>query len=263
MANAQEALVPAQPGVEVPAKNPPSAAPAIEKLDAHRFRLGKIEFNQAARTVELPVAANTTAGQLEYILVHTEGKAHESLFTTVVSPTDFNVVLLLLNWKKSDAMFDFSQPERGGVLREKAEHIPESKLEISLKWMDEAGKEQLTPVEAWIHNIEQRAKISKGPFIYTGSYVGPDGVYMAQTGGSFIALYADPTAVINNPRAGNSSDDIWIPDPDMPTKGTPMTMILRAPAAKEKPAAPAASGPATAKPAAPAPAVKKAPPRKK
>jgi hypothetical protein len=55
----------------------------------------------------------------------------------------------------------------------------------------------------------------------------------------------DPASVINNPREGNELDDIWIPDSQLPAKGTEISIELRPVAAPEeaKPKEPKPSSP--------------------
>jgi hypothetical protein len=55
----------------------------------------------------------------------------------------------------------------------------------------------------------------------------PDGSFLAQDTGSIVALMVDPASIVNNPREGNEFDDIWVPDPAVPAKGTAVTIELR------------------------------------
>ena len=224
-----------------PADGPPAdPTKAIEKIDGTRYRLGVMEFDQKTREIRIPAEVNMREGLLEYVLVHESGKLHESLLRTKVKPFELNVVMLLLNWKKSETFFDFSRPERGGVLVKGAKNPPESLVEVHLAWKDKAGAEQTCRLENWLHQVEKKSKISEEPFVYTGSQVMADGVFLAEQTGSILALYQDPGSVVNNPRDGNDLDDVWINDPAVPDKGTPVTVIFKAVAAPAaKPAPPA------------------------
>lgn len=219
-----------------PAENSPPVDPtkAIKKLDGTRYKLGLLEFDQKSREIRIPAKVNLREGPLEYVLVHESGKVHESLFSTAVRPTELNVVLLLLNWKQSDAFFDYTEPERGGVPVKGAKNPVSSHVEVHVEWKDKDGKDQTCRVENWLHQIEKKAKITVEPFIYTGSRIMPDGQFLAEQTGSILALYVDPGSVVNNPRDGNDLDDVWINDPAVPEKDTPVTIIF-------KPAAPASA----------------------
>ena len=177
--------------------------------------------------MSIPAVVNMNKGLVEYLLVHESGKVHESLFSTKVRPMEFNVALLLLNWKASETFFDYTEPERGGVPVKGATHRVENSLTIHVRWKDEKGKEQTVRIEEWLHNLDKKAHISEGPFIYTGSRIMPDGSFLAQDTGSIVALMVDPASIVNNPREGNELDDIWVPDPAVPAKGTAVTIELR------------------------------------
>jgi hypothetical protein len=210
-----------------PAGPPVDPAKAIERIDATRSRLRLIEFDAKTRSISVPAKVNMREGLLEYVLVHESGKLHESLFSTQVKPTEFNIVMRLLNWKASGTFFDFSRPERGGVLVKGAKNPPDSLVEIHVAWKDKDGKDQSCRIENWLHQIEKKAKLTEEPWIYTESQIMPDGTFLAEQTGSILALYADPASIINNPREGNDLDDVWINDPAVPEKGTPVTVIFK------------------------------------
>ena len=54
-----------------------------------------------------------------------------------------------------------------------------------------------------------------------------DGQFLAEQTGSILALYVDPASMVNNPRDGNDLDDVWINDPAVPEKETPVTVIFK------------------------------------
>ena len=217
---------PAEAGEEKKEAAPVDPTKAIEPLGGTRYRLGALTFDKATGVISVPAVVNMNKGLLEYVLVHESGKVHESLLSTAVKPMEFNVALLLLRWKPSETFFDYAEPERGGVPIKGAKHPVPSQMTLHVRWKDASGAEQTVRLEQWLHNADKRAKITEGPFIYTGSRVMPDGTFLAQETGSLIALYVDPASVVNNPRDGNENDDVWFPDPGVPTKGTPVTLEL-------------------------------------
>jgi hypothetical protein len=222
-----------------PASGPPAdPTKAIQTVDGTRFKLGILEFDRKTREIFIPAKVNMREGLLEYVLVHESGKVHESLFSTAVKPFELNVVMLLLNWEKSGAFFDFSKPERGGVLVKGAVNPPSSHVEVRVAWKDRTGKEQSVRVEDWLHQVEKKARLTIEPFIYTGSQVLADGKFLAEESGSILALYQDPGSLVNNPREGNDLDDVWINDPAVPETGTPVTIIFKPPTAEKDSAKP-------------------------
>ncbi len=201
--------------------------PAIKALGGSRHELNGITFNADTRAITLPCKVNMTEGLLEYALVHEAGKVHESFLSTVVSPYDLNVVLLLLNYKAGTAFFDHSDKKAGAVLVKNPKIDPAANLLVTLDWKDTAGRPRTARLESLLLNVEKKAPVTEGPFVYTGSMVLDDGLFMAKDTGSILALYADAAALINNPREGNDNDDIWVTDNSKaPPKGTPVTLTL-------------------------------------
>lgn len=76
----------------------------VESLGQGKFRLGQIEIDAIKRQLTIPVSLAATDANLEYALVHSAGKVHESLLTTDVHPTQLHIAVLLLSVKPGDAL---------------------------------------------------------------------------------------------------------------------------------------------------------------
>jgi hypothetical protein len=203
----------------------------VEKLDDGTYRLGKIAFDQKTRVVSFAAKVNMNLGYLEYILVNEIiGKTHESLLTTEISPMDLNVVLLLLGYEPSSALED--QAEDVAIPA-----VPKSSFDITVEWKDSKGKACAAPVESWVLNVATEGPAAKGHWLYTGSKVNDQGGFAAELDGSIIAIYKDLRSLLNNPREGKTSDEIWKPSTDqgLPAKDTAVTIFLRPHLSKPKP----------------------------
>lgn len=219
------AAEPAKPGA--PAQAPAPEKPAIKHLGGPRYALNGISFNEETRAISLPAKVNMVEGLLEYALVHESGKVHESFLATPVSPYDLNVVLLLLNYTSSTTFFDFTDKSAGAIVVKKPKLEAKAKVQVTLDWKDPAGQPKTARLETLLLNLDLKAPAADGPFIYTGSLLTDDGVFMAKETGSILALYADPAALLNNPREGNGNDDNWVADKTKaPAKGTALTFTL-------------------------------------
>ena len=205
----------------------PPPAPAIKPLGGPRYELSGITFNEDTRAIHLPALVNMTEGLLEYALVHEAGKVHESFLSTVVSPYDLNVVLLLLSYQPASTFFDVSDKKAGAVLFKNPKIASAARITVTLEWKNPDGKTQSAPLESLLLNVDQKATVTAGSFTYTGSFLMEDGMFMAGETGSILALYADAAALINNPRQGNENDDIWLPDKSkVPPKATPVSVTI-------------------------------------
>lgn len=186
------------------------------------FQIGLIQLNRAKRTLTFPAVVRITNEVVEYALVTTEGKTHESMFTTEVSPTQLHVAVLLLGVTPASDLGVTNSPIR----LQKGAHA-----RIDIGW-NVRGRERRTPLERMILLRSSTGKGTSHPlklsgWIYNGSFL-HQGLFVAQEEGSIISLIRDPVALINNPGADRDNDDIHFPDPHkLPPKGTSVTVRLR------------------------------------
>lgn len=186
------------------------------------FQIGLIRLNRAERTLTFPAKVKITNEVVEYALVTTEGKTHESVFTTDVSPTQLHVAVLLLGITPASDLGLTNSPIR---LQKGA------RARIDIGW-DVRGRERRTPLERMIvlksSTGKEAAKPLKIPgWTYNGSFL-HQGLFVAQEEGSIISLIRDPVALINNSGVDRDDDDIHFPDPrKLPPKGTPVMVRLR------------------------------------
>lgn len=79
-----------------------------------------------------------------------------------------------------------------------------------------------------VHVVDdKRRDVPKLHWVYTGSVV-QNGRFVAQVGGSIVALYHDPAAMVDNASPGGESDKIWFVREDaVPPVGTPVMVTIR------------------------------------
>ncbi len=194
---------------------------AIKKIGENRYRLGEIQFDAKTREVTLPVTVNMReGGPIEYLLVHENGKVHESIFTTAVPPTQLQIVMKLLRFNagKGDVFNRLLAPENlekeGGTKEERGDAVR--------FLFQQPGGEALLIHELVIDGQSAEA-MTAGDWIYTGSEI-QEGAFMAEAEGSIIAIYLDHLALFNMTREGADDDDRWGTRtsliPEIGTKGT-------------------------------------------
>lgn len=204
--------------------------PAVTKIGEHRYRLGKIEFDAKNREIFIPVTANMReGGPIEYVLVHENGKIHESVFTTKISPFHLQVAMKLLKFKagEGDIFNRLLAPEflekEGGVEADRGDAVVVQYLE--------AGKEDRIPAAETIIDGGGAEPMSDEPWVFTGSVM-EGGTFVAETEGSIIAIYLDRVSLLNMSREGADLDDRWGANskaiPEIGAKGT----IILSPAKK-------------------------------
>jgi hypothetical protein len=176
-----------------PAKQPP-----LKEISPGIFELGKVRLDQKRRCISFPAALNMNEALVEYLLVTSNGKTHESLLKTDAEPYHIHTAMLLLGAKGSQNNAFPDDPKKP---------IPGDKVRIEFSWVEKAEKKTFRG-EDWIVDQTTKERTSPGEWIYAGSRF-EEGVFRAQQEGSIISLIEDPDALINNPRPGRDNDDNW------------------------------------------------------
>lgn len=227
-------------GGKQPTPDPAGAAIAAKKLEAAKARLkktgettyelGGLKFDSATREVRVPTVLNMNDGVLEYALVHENGKTHESLLRTTVSPTELNLVLLLCHYEPHIAeaakFLDNPRESTKALMKEPMSKEGANRMLISVQWKDKDGKDQTAPVAHWFRNKKTSKPMAFDHWTYTGSLVSDVG-YAAEFDGSIIATYFDLVAMVNCPVKENADDEVWYAETSaVPPVDTPVTLIL-------------------------------------
>jgi hypothetical protein len=200
---------------------------AVRRLDDGRLQLGQVIVDPRQRAVIIPAVVNLTGGLMEYLLVSDTGKVHESVLRTAAQPYHVKTAMLLLGARGATN----ADPAAFG---DPAREIPGDKLMVELAW--KLGNVAVrSSAEDWIRNLHTGAPMTRGAWVYTGSWI-DSGTFVAQRDGSIVAIIGDPDALVNNPRLGRENDEIWTPNTNaLPALQTPVEVILRL----EQPSAPA------------------------
>jgi hypothetical protein len=200
----------------------------VTEIAPDRSRIGIVELDAKARTVTVPARINMRSNAIEYALVTSDGKTHESLLATDARPDQIHLACLLLGVE--------SVPLAGDA--DTAQEVPLDKaIGIEVLWERDGP-----PVRHRLHELLRLREI--GPdgaegttsrprppcnWIYTGSYFNETGFAAAQEG-SIISLIRDGAALINNAAADRDRDDVHEPNTQLlPPQGAPVRVILRLP----------------------------------
>ncbi len=212
----------AQPAPQV------SAAPVMREVAPGMLEYNGVLLDKKDHWISFPATVNQREGLIEYLLVNEKGKVHESLFATKVLPRDIHLALLLIGLK-ADAGTNAKEPVPpmaiDSAYLQSTPKLKGTPVLISVSWT-EAGKRKEVPAEDWIFNLQTKRPMSTGSWIYNGSLV-QDGVFLADQELSIVAVITDPTALVNNPRAGYDNDEIWqVQDKAVPPLDTPVDINI-------------------------------------
>jgi hypothetical protein len=199
-----------------------------------RFTIGGITVDKPGRTVRFPAVVNMAEGTVEYLLVTSKGKTHESLFATTVEPFQLHVAMLLLSARPTQEIEELPPEQLAAGTLKAAPELEGDKVDVLVLWKSGANTRQIH-AEEWINSRLTQAPMTTGPWLYTGSAIFQKR-FLAQEEGSIIALVTDPVALINNPRAGRNDDTVWSVRSDkVPAVGTPVDIILHLPKSQPAP----------------------------
>lgn len=216
-----------QPASE-PEKTVEPAKPSVKKLDATRFQVGDVIFDDKTREIRFPTKVNMNEGLLEYLIVHQKGKVHEALLITDISPTHLNLAFTLLRYPASKELYPL--PNETGGVSDKFPEVPAelkaaARVTVDVEWTDE-GKVRRLPVNEWIQHSVKATSMPAGPWVYGGSDFF-EGKFIAETSGDVAAIFLAQSALLNYPGDDHDNDDVWLPFPKrVPAEGTNVTVII-------------------------------------
>jgi hypothetical protein len=203
--------------------------PSVEKLDETHYRIGQVTFDQKTREISFPAKVNMSEGLLEFLVVHTNGKLHESLFTTDISATHLNLAFTLLRYPASRELYAIpgGQSETPPPPPEiPAEVKSGARIAIDVEWKD-GERTRRVPVNEWIQHSVNSTTMPAGPWVYGGSEI-ENGKFAPEATGDIIAIFTTNSALINYPGSDHGNDEVWTAFPKrVPATGIDVTVIIR------------------------------------
>jgi hypothetical protein len=214
--------------------------PPLKEVAPGVFQIGLVQLDKTRKSVQFPAVLNMDHGLIEYLLVTTRGKTHESLLKTDAQPYHVHVAMLLLGAKgaaQSKELLKVPVTQQHvntpGATNRLAELLKGDPVRIELTWTNfgkvsgtassprpsppEEEREKNTgssprvmnvPAEDCINNLQTGKTAVRTNWNYNGSRV-VDGIFMAQQEGSIVAVIDDVDAMVNNPRPDHDNDQIW------------------------------------------------------
>ena len=207
-------------------QSPAPTSTAVPETNATVFKIGGITVDKRARAVRFPAMVQLDNGPLEYLLVTEEGKTHESLFATKISPSKLHIAMLLLGASPAQEIKELPGGQINVASLKDAPEPKGDKVEILVSWK-ENGQDRKVHAEEWVQNKNTQSAMTPGPWIYTSSSIFK-GTFLAEEEGSIIALVTDPVALINNPRPGHNDDTTWnVLKGKVPPVNTPVEITIQ------------------------------------
>tara|TARA_R110002096_G_scaffold40688_22_gene110405 strand:- start:726 stop:1436 length:711 start_codon:yes stop_codon:yes gene_type:complete len=206
--------------------SPAAGRPLVTQVGENHYRIGEIELDSKKQAIQLPVTVNMEeGGPIEYFLVHDTGKVHESVLVTKVSPLNLQIALKLLKFKSGNGdVFNRLIPPH--LLDKEGGNAEDCGESVTFTFSAEGSTDEIR-IPEMVLDGESRLPLKNGDWVYTGSIV-DQGNFMAETEGSFIAIYLDPIAMFNMTAEGADFDERWGANKDaIPEIGTKGILTIR------------------------------------
>jgi hypothetical protein len=193
-----------------------SEFPPVKKTESGLYQFGGILIDKEKKSFSFPAVCNQTSGLVEYALVHQNGKTHESLMRTEISPRMIHACLLLLKEKPEYQFFAYLEKNSTKISQARG-------IDIVVEW-EQNGTLESALIHTMVTNQNDNQELNKHAFVFTGSKV-IEGTYLAQMDGSIVAIYHDSRATLNSRDLQSHSDDVWIANEQrMPPVDFPVTI---------------------------------------
>ena len=163
------------------------------------LEMGLVRLDKQRGTVTIPAFVNLREGIIEYVLVTSGGKTHESVLRTDAEPYHIHVAMLLLGGRGA---------RTNELPVDPALKLPGDDVTVEVVWK-KGTRQRRVRAESLVLDRKRKAAMTKGGWIYTGSRIREDG-FAAQADGSIVSLITDVDALVNNPRPGREDDDRWL-----------------------------------------------------
>lgn len=231
-----------------------ASAPASQPV-AKRVALPGVLVDQATGEVRIDGQICIEQGILEYLAVADEGKTYESLFRLHCRPSQLNAAMLIAGYVAGvvppELRGDFvpeavttapARPEGAPSVmappkdywQRAASRPTQVRIDVDVRQPD--GTWRRRPIEGFLIDRGNRRPPAPLAWAFTGSFFAKDSatgreVFVADVERSVIALWYDPTALLNllrdvgNPYRGESAG-IEVNRADLPPVGTPVRLIL-------------------------------------
>ncbi len=190
-----------------------AGAPRVQKRGEGITMVGLVSVDPQRGRISFPAKVNQRSGLVEYAVVTSKGKVHESVFVTEAAATHIHVAALLLKLAPSEGQ---TEPV---------------KLAVEVEWQQD-GSARRESLERLIVHAKDAGAVRAGSTLSPEAwhYAGPalnEGALVAETEGSVVALITDAAALIQNPRAGRVDDELHAPNSDsLPGQGSPVVVHL-------------------------------------
>ena len=198
----------------------------VKKAGEEVYLMGDIEINPEKGCVSFPCSINMTSGLLEVLLCRPEGKVHESLLVTSVTPLEFQTALLLLgldpvnevpeDTAKIDKLSPYKSIETSG-----------DSVQLFIE-TEQSGKKQKRPAEYFVRDERTQSPLVQGTWFFKGAVTHQSDHVIVDNSTTMISTYLDPVTLMEINASSRFNDELFYVNENAGlTKGQPVTLIIQ------------------------------------
>ncbi len=198
----------------------------LKKVADEVYMLNELTIDVAEGTVTIPCKVNMNEGLLEVVLCTKEGKLHESLLSTTVTPLELQTALLLLGLDpvneepddpaKADPLSNFTTIETPGD------------SVVMLLSMQRNGKSVTEPIENFVFDESVKKPLSNSTWLFRGPVMHRSGYMLIDPDVTMIATYSDPIALMELNSQSKYNDELFYVNKSKNLViGEPVTLIIK------------------------------------
>jgi hypothetical protein len=190
------------------------------------YHINDVIINVSERSITIPTTVNMYSGLIEVVMCRPEGKTHESLLKTNVTPLEFQTALLLIGLDPvnelpddlalADSLSPFLSVE-----------TPGDSVYIYLE--SEINGELIhKPVEFFIQDQRTMKSLSQQTWLFRGALTHRSGHVIIDKDVTMIATYHDPIALMEMNNADKYDDELFYVNTNAGlTKDQPVKLIIQ------------------------------------
>ena len=130
--------------------------------------MGQIIVDKEAREARLPATVDKTNGLMEYLLVASYGKTHESVLKTDAEPSHIHLAMLLLGARGAPSDSTNTNPAAPGpIVNPSPVALPGDRIKVVVEWMSE-GKSTRRPAGDLVVNNRTHSTADETHWVYNG-----------------------------------------------------------------------------------------------
>lgn len=198
----------------------------LKKINDHLYMLNDMEINTNENYISIPCEVNMAVGLLEVLLCRPEGKVHESLLVTKISPLEFQTAMLLLGLdpvneipndpSKSDSLSSFKTIQTLGD------------SVLMFVELEKDGKQIREPIESLIRDERTKTALNQGSWLFKGAATHWEGFVIVDNNVTIISTYSDPIALMEINSSSKFNDELFYVNEEAKlTKGQPVELIIK------------------------------------